>query len=369
MYHNLINKLLALVFLALISNAWAGETKIKSTVIADGLRHPWGLEFLPDGRFLITERDGFLRILDKNGLSKVIPGLPPIAVKAQGGLLDVALDPEFSKNNWVYFTYSATGPGGIGTELGRGKLKNDKIIEFEVLFRLLPKTSSGYHFGSRIVFDDKGYLYITLGDRGDRNRAQDLSDHAGSVIRLNTDGSIPADNPFINVSDKEPEIFSYGHRNPQGAAWHPARKEIWIHEHGPQGGDELNIIEKGTNYGWPLATYGKEYVTGFKIGKTVIPGTAQPVHYWVPSIAPSGMSFYQSDRFPGWNGDLLIGSLKFQELVRLKLNGAKIIKEQRLLSGELGRIRAVKVDATGYIWLLTDSSDGKLVRLEPSNQD
>ncbi len=368
MFHNYKNKtIIVLCLWAVIftQNIYADKSKIKAVTIASGLEHPWGLAFLPDGRFLITERPGRLRILDKTGLSQPIAGLPTITSKSQGGLLDVALHPDYVKNGWIYFTYVAKGQGGIGTELGRGKLKNNQIQEFEVLFRLQPKSNTGVHFGSRIVFDNKGFLYITIGDRGDRQRAQDLTDHAGSVIRLKTDGTVPNDNPFISKKKFKPQIYSYGHRNPQGAIWHPKRKQLWIHEHGPQGGDEINIIQAGGNYGWPLATYGVEYGTGFKIGKKAKSGTIGPIHYWVPSIAPSGMAFYKGNKFSGWDGDLLIGSLKFQQLVRLKLDGNKIVKEWRLLSGELGRIRTVKIDDKGYIWVLTDSKNGKLVRLEP----
>jgi glucose/arabinose dehydrogenase len=241
-----------------------------------------------------------------------------------------------------------------------------KLVQLERLFRLEPKTNAGRHFGSRLVFDKAGYLYITLGDRGDRPRAQRLNDHAGSVIRLHDDGSIPADNPFKKQRRAQPEIFSYGHRNPQGMALHPQTGAVWIHEHGPQGGDEINILRPGANYGWPVITYGVNYGSGTPIGEgTEKKGMVQPLYYWVPSIAPSGMAFYTGDRYPGWEDNLFVGSLKFRLLVRLELKGDRVVKEQRLLEDRLGRIRDVRVGPDDYLYLLTDEDNGKLVRLLP----
>ena len=345
----------------------SSDKRFSITTIADGLQHPWGLAFLPDGNILVTERPGRLRIIKQGQLqSEAIPGLPTITAKGQGGLLDVTLHPDYSKNGWIYFSYVAGTGNKFGTEVGRGRLVDNQIIDWQTLFRLQPKSSSGRHFGSRLLFDRDNYLYISLGDRGERFRAQDLNDHAGSLIRLHDDGSLPADNPFINQQRKQAEIYSYGHRNIQGAAVNPSTGKIWVHEHGPQGGDELNIIEAGKNYGWPVITYGKEYGSGDDIGEgTHKTGMQQPAYYWIPSIAPSGMAFYNGDKFPAWRGNLFVGSLKFRLLVRLELDGTKVVAEERLLKDKLGRIRDVEVGPDGYIYLLTDAENGKLVRLQP----
>jgi glucose/arabinose dehydrogenase len=240
-------------------------------------------------------------------------------------------------------------------------------VDLQVIIRLQRKTATSYHFGSRLLVDQAGHLYITIGDRGDRPRAQDLTDHAGSVIRLHADGSVPKDNPFLSQQGAKPEIYSYGHRNPQGMTLHPESGKVWIHEHGPQGGDELNIIDMGRNYGWPIITYGVNYVIGTSIGEgTHKQGMQQPNYYWVPSIAPSGMAFYSADKFPNWKGSLFVGSLKFQLLVRLILDGDKVVGEERLLKGELGRIRDVRTGPDGFLYLLTDEPNGKLIRLEPA---
>lgn len=338
--------------------------------ITEGLNHPWGMAFLPNGDILVTERPGQLRLIRQGKLqSKAIDGLPEIRAHGQGGLLDVALHPDYEKNGWIYFSYAASEDDfslNVGTEVGRGRLKNNRIVDWQHLFRLEPKTKKRQHFGSRLVFDRENHLYITLGDRGERFRAQDLNDHAGSIIRLNDDGSIPSDNPFVGHNDKQAEIYSYGHRNIQGAALHPLNGQLWTHEHGPQGGDELNIIEAGKNYGWPIITYGKEYGSGKDIGEgTKKVGMQQPLYYWVPSIAPSGMAFYSGDKFPDWRGDLFIGSLKFKLLVRLQFEDNKVVSEQRLLKNKLGRIRDVKNGPDGFLYLLTDADNGKLIRLQP----
>ena len=338
-------------------------------VVTSGLKNPWSLAFLPDGRFLVTERPGRLRMIEADGrlLPQPIAGLPAIRASGQGGLLDVVLHPEFALNRWVYFSYSEPGPEGIGTAVARGRLDGMQLEDTEVLFRLMPKSSSGYHFGSRLVFDRQGYLFVTLGDRGDRPRAQDLTDHAGSVIRLHDDGRIPADNPYVGRSDARPEIYSYGHRNIQGATLHPVSGRLWTHEHGPQGGDEINLPRPGVNHGWPVITYGANYGFGTRIGEgTEKPGMAQPLYYWVPSIAPSGMAFYQGDRFPAWQGDLFIGSLKFRLLVRLRIRDGQVVHEERMLQDALGRIRDVRVGPDGLLYLLTDADNGRLVRLIPA---
>ncbi len=341
----------------------------KTVQLVDGLKHPWSLAFLSPGEVLVTERRGKLFKINLDSASRTeITGLPEIRAKGQGGLLDVVLHPDYEKNGWIYFSFAAPGEGGISTEVARAKLKDSRLVDWQTLFRLLPKTNSGYHFGSRLVFDRQGFLFITLGDRGQRHRSQQLDDHAGSVIRLHDDGRIPVDNPFINTPNARPEIFSYGHRNPQGAALHPVTGRLWIHEHGPQGGDELNLVGSGKNYGWPVISYGEEYGTDTPVGEgTAKPGMEQPLYYWVPSIAPSGMTFYQGDRFPQWQDNLFIGSLKFRLLVRLELDGDRVVSEERLLRDELGRIRDVRTGPDGLLYLLTDAGDGGLYRLEPAN--
>jgi glucose/arabinose dehydrogenase len=335
--------------------------------LVDWLEHPWSVAFLPDGRMLVTERPGRLRIV-KNGVleKKPVEGLPQVAEHGQGGLHDVVLHPKFAENQLVYLAYAARGGDGVGTELARGKLVGDHLEHVQVLFRQEPKGTSGNHFGGRIVFDRAGYVYLTLGDRGEKDRAQKPDDHAGSVIRLHDDGRVPEDNPFFGKPGWKPEKFDLGHRNQQGAAIHPKTGALWTHEHGPQGGDEINIVRRGRNYGWPVITYGVNYGIGTKIGEgTSKPGMEQPIHYWVPSIAPSGMAFYTGDKFPRWQGDLFVGALKDQMLVRLRLDGDRVVKEERMLKGVLGRIRDVRVGPDGYVYLLTDEGRGVLARLEP----
>jgi glucose/arabinose dehydrogenase len=347
----------------------AGALRVR--VLATDLEHPWGLAFLPNGDMLVTERPGRLLRLDPDGRNRrPVSGLPAIAAHGQGGLLDVCLHPRFTDNRLIYLSYAGSGEGGFGTEVARGRLDGTRLTDVEVLFRLQPKSGGGRHFGSRLVFDRNGYLFVTLGDRGDRPRSQRLDDHAGAVIRLRDDGSIPDDNPFSGRPGARPEIYSYGHRNIQGAALHPDTGELWLHEHGPQGGDELNLVRSGRNYGWPVITYGVNYVIGTSIGEgTHKAGMEQPLHYWVPSIAPSGMTFYQGERFPGWRGNILLGSLKFRLLVRLELDGEKVVREERLLVDRLGRIRDVREGPDGLVYLLTDAPDGVLARLEPAFAD
>ncbi|MFZ1641083.1 MAG: PQQ-dependent sugar dehydrogenase [Candidatus Contendobacter sp.] len=368
--------LAAAVLFAAVTIGHAAEPAISSeehdfrvVIVTRGLEYPWGLAFLPDGRRLVTERPGRLRLVAADGAldPQPIEGLPPIAVHGQGGLLDVALHPQFAENGLVYLSYAARGEGGIGTEVARGRLVDHRLEDVKVLFRQQPKSGAGRHFGSRLVFDRQGHLYITLGDRGEMARAQKLDDLAGKIVRLTADGQIPADNPFVNRAGAQMEIYSLGNRNVQGAALHPVTGELWTHEHGPQGGDEVNVIRAGRNYGWPVITYGVEYVIGTKIGEgTHKPGMEQPLHVWVPSIAPSGLAFYQGDRFPRWRGDLFVGALKDQMLVRLRFDGEKPVKEERLLKEALGRIRDVRAGPDGYLYLLTDSSDGVIARLEPA---
>lgn len=349
---------------------------VRAVSVLKGLYHPWGLAFLPDGRMLLTERRGTMRIVDGGKLvEKPVAGIPVAVEHGQGGLLDVALHPKYAENGWIYWTYNAGKPGEFGTELARGKLAGTRespvMTNVEVLFQMQPKSAAGVHFGSRIVFDRQGYLYITLGDRGDSpdkgaaHRAQQLNDHAGKSIRLHDDGRVPADNPFVKTPGARPEIFSFGHRNMQGAALHPETGRVWEHEHGPQGGDEVNVLAAGSNYGWPVITYGANYGSGTKIGEgTTKEGIVAPLHYWVPSIAPSGMAFYTANNFPKWKGNLFVGALAKQTLVRLTLNGERVVSEERMFDGKLGRIRDVRQGPDGNLYLLTDATEGELIRIE-----
>ena len=333
-----------------------------------GLKNPWSVAFLPDGRMLVTERVGRLRLVGLDFRLDPVPieGLPETVAQGQGGLFDVVLHPQYSQNGWIYWAYNAPGAGGWGTTLARGKLKGQRMSEVQVLFSMQPKTRSSQHFGGRIVFDKSGMLYLTLGDRGDKDRAQKLDDHAGSVIRLHDDGRVPADNPFAKRAGALPEKWTLGNRNIQGATLHPKTGELWAHEHGPQGGDEVNVMRSGLNYGWPVITYGVNYGSGTRIGEgDTKPGMVQPLHLWVPSIAPSGMAFVNGSQFPLWADDLLVGALRGQMLVRLVLNGEKVVREERLLQGRVGRIRDVRMGPDGLVYLLTDDAEGALLRLEP----
>ncbi len=367
-------RMLALLVLTAIAHAAQAQTyrsdehSFTITRLVSGLAHPWAVAFLPDGRMLITERGGKLRISKDGKLEpEAVSGLPTVTPHGQGGLMDVVLHPNYAKNGMVYWSYSGRGPDGVGTEVARGKLVGNRIEGAEVLFKQSPKGNTGRHFGSRLVFDRAGFLYITLGDRGEQERAQLPDDHAGSVIRLHDDGKLPKDNPFVGKQGWKPEKFTLGNRNMQGAAFHPVTGLLWTHEHGPQGGDEVNVIRAGVNYGWPVITYGANYGTGTKIGEgTHKEGMAQPLHRWVPSIAPSGMAFYTGERFPRWKGDLFVGALRDLLLVRLRLDGEKVVREERLLRGMLGRIRDVRAAPDGYIYLLTDEPSGVLARLEPA---
>ncbi len=370
---------IALSLLALVSigTQAADFTSAKHTfrvdVVVEGLDHPWGMAFLPGGDLLITERSGKLRrVHDGNLLEQSISGLPEIHAIDQGGLLGITLHPQFATNNMLYLSYTGGSYGDYGTEVIRGTLDDMTLKDTKVIFKALPKQDGGYHFGSRLQFAPDGKLFITLGDRGARpsqgrgQTAQQLDTHLGSLIRINDDGSVPTDNPFVNRPGAKPEIYSYGHRNMQGIALHPQTQLIWTHEHGPQGGDEININRPGANYGWPVITYGVNYVIGTSIGEgTHLAGMEQPVYKWVPSIAPSGMLFYSADRFPGWQGNLFVGSLKFGLLVRLELEGDRVISEERLLDFQFGRIRDVVQGPEGDIWLLTDDTNGKLLRVSP----
>lgn len=320
-------------------------------LIVPDLEIPWGMAFLPDGSMLITEIKGSL-IHAKNGVKTLIENTPDVYSRGQGGFLDVALHPDYKKNGWIYFTYSSkegTEEGG-NTALMRAKLDNGKLIEKQVLYKGAPNTTKPYHFGSRIVFDKQGYVYFTIGDRGEHFvNPQDITKDGGKVYRLKDDGTIPTDNPFYNQSGAKTAIWSYGHRNPQGMTVHPVTGEIWANEHGPQGGDEINIVRKGLNYGWPVICYGINYDGSVLTEKTEMPGMEQPQYYYVPSIAPSGMAFINSNKYGDWKGNLLIGSLKFQYLERLILKDNKVTYREKLLA-DIGRVRNVVMGPDGLIY-------------------
>ncbi|WP_213997124.1 PQQ-dependent sugar dehydrogenase [Arsukibacterium sp.] len=371
---NILTKMLvgSAVLLAFSSGLHAQQTtEIKSEkatlqldVVSEGLEHPWGLAFLADGKMLVTERAGRMRYVNADGsLSKPISGLPDITVAGQGGLLDIVLHPQFNQNNQIFFSYNEPGASGSSTAVARATLKDNALSNLQVIFSAQPKFESRHHFGGRLVFADNGDLFITLGDRGQRrDDAQTLDTHHGKVVRVTTDGS-PADaNPYLEQNNALADVWSYGHRNIQGAALHPQTKQLWTHEHGPQGGDEINIARADHNYGWPEITYGEEYGGG-KIGKTKQDGMEQPLHYWVPSIAPSGMTFYTGELFKPWQQNLLVGSLKFGQLVRLELNGENVSHEERIMIGQ--RIRDVRQGPDGAVYLLTDRKDGQILRLTP----
>ena len=357
-------------------NTWAQDRSsvissekqaFRLVTLLNGLENPWSLAFLPDGQMLVTERAGRLRLVSQDFKlnPKPIDGLPEVVAQGQGGLFDVVLHPQYAQNGWIYWAYNAPGQGGWGTAMARGKLQGHRMTDVQVLFSMQPKTRSSHHFGGRIVFDQAGFLYLTLGDRGDKDRAQKLNDHAGSVIRLHDDGRVPEDNPFVKREGALAEKWTLGNRNMQGAAVHPQTGQLWTHEHGPQGGDEVNVMRSGLNYGWPVITYGVNYGLGTKIGVGQAKvGLEQPLHAWVPSIAPSGMAFVSGSHFPQWQGNLLVGALRGQMLVRLTLDGEKVLGEERLLQGR-SRLRDVRMGPDGFVYLLTDEAQGALLRLEP----
>ncbi|WP_240221681.1 PQQ-dependent sugar dehydrogenase [Rheinheimera hassiensis] len=360
----------ALIALAIAPAAQADDLKTEKTPltvssVTSGLKHPWGMAFLPDGKVLVTERNGGMIVVDAEGnKSAPLAGLPEVDARGQGGLLDVALSPDFATDSTIYFSFSEPGTDSNSTAVASAKLSGDKLTDVKVIFSQQPKYKSNHHFGSRLVFDKNGELFITTGDRGSqRDQAQKLDNHIGKVIRINTDGTPAKDNPYIKDSNAKPEVWSYGHRNIQGAALHPQTGALWTHEHGPQGGDEINIAQPSKNYGWPVITYGEEYGGGV-IGKKEQSGLEQPLHYWVPSIAPSGLMFYTADMFSEWKNNMLVGSLKFGQLVRLELDGEKVSHEERIMIGH--RIRDVEQGPDGAVYLLTDSSDGQLLRLTPA---
>jgi glucose/arabinose dehydrogenase len=345
-------------------NTKAGTIKVET--VATGLSHPWGLAFLPDGRMLVTERSGTLRLVSKDGkLSPPLSGVPQVIVAGQGGLLDVAIDPDFKSNNLVYLTYSEPGEGGASTAVARGKLGESGLDGVEVIFRQEPKVEGGNHFGSRLVFAPDGKLFVTLGERFTFAPAQDLTNDLGKIVRINPDGSVPKDNPFVGRKDARPEIWSYGHRNPQGAAIHPETGKLWETEFGPMGGDELNIPQAGQNYGWPVVSWGSHY-DGRAIPKPPThPEFADAIYHWNPVISPSGITFYTGDAIPPWRGNLLIAGLSSQAIVRLTLDGEKVVGEERIPMG--ARIRDVVQGPDGAVYALTDEGNGEILRLTLEN--
>ncbi|MGY3794161.1 PQQ-dependent sugar dehydrogenase [Aquimarina sp. 433] len=325
-------------------------------IIVPDLEIPWGMVWLPDNSMLITEKKGEL-IHYKEGIKKTIGNVPEVYNRNQGGLLDIETHPQYSKNGWLYITYSSKegSEKGGNTALIRAKLQNDQLTSIETLYKGAPNTTRGHHFGSRIEFDDDGYVYFSIGDRGNRDEnPQDITRDGGKIYRLQDNGGIPNDNPFVNDQTSKKAIFSFGHRNPQGMAIHPTTGKIWVHEHGPRGGDEINIIEKGLNYGWPVITYGINYSGTSITDITSKEGMEQPVYYWVPSIAPSGMDFVTSDIYPDWKNDLLVGSLKFQYLELVELDKNKVIGRKKLLDG-IGRVRNVRQGPDGYIYVAVEN--------------
>ena len=334
-------------------------------IVVKGIRNPWGMAFPINGGIFITEKAGKL-LFHKEGTTTEILGLPNVHVRGQGGLMDIELHPNYAENGWVYLSYvSSEGSGkGGNTAILRGKVKGNQLVEQQLLYKAVPNTTKGQHFGSRLEFDDAGYLYFSVGDRGNRDvNPQDINRDGGKIYRIYDDGRIPQDNPFVDVPDAKKAIYSFGHRNPQGIAKHPETGKIWSHEHGPRGGDEINIVEKGKNYGWPVITYGINY-SGTKIThETARQGMEQPIYQWTPSIAPCGMTFVTSDKYPGWKGSLLVGSLSFQYLERLVLENNTVVAREKLLNG-MGRVRNVRQAPDGYIYV---GIEGKgIYRLVPN---
>lgn len=339
------------------------STPLRVEQVLTGLSIPWGIAMLPDDQALLTERPGTLSLVDlKAGTRSPVSGVPAVAAVNQGGLLDVALHPQYPNQNWVYLCYSVAIEGGSSTRLARYSLQDQALTNEEILHTGVPALRSGHHFGCRIQFDGKGHVFFSIGDRGERDLAQKLDNDSGKIHRLKDDGAVPADNPFVDQPQARPSIWSYGHRNPQGLRFRPGSTELWSHEHGPRGGDEINLVERGRNYGWPVITFGREY-HGPKIGVgTAQDGMEQPALQWTPSIGPSGMIFYDSDRIPGWRGSILSGAMALTHLNRVTLDGTRAHEAERVFEGRSWRIRDVEQDAEGRIYLLTDN--GWLLRVD-----
>ncbi len=345
------------------------QSSIRLEMVADNLSHPWSVAFLPGGGYLISERDGLLKFVSADGTQSAVPGTPEVFAHGQGGLLDIALSPEFETDRTVFMTFSQGSPEGAGTSVFRARLADDneglRLADGKTIFAANNKAYGGRHFGSRLAFAPDGNLFMTLGDRGDGPRAQNPAEHTGSVLRLTRDGEPAPGNPFLATDGYKPEIWSIGHRNPQAAAINPATGMLWTVEHGARGGDEVNIPEAGKNYGWPVISYGRHY-SGAKIGEGASkPGMEQPIHYWDPSIAPSGMAFVTSNTYPDWKGDLLVGALRGRHLAKLDLEGNSVVGEEKLLTGLGERIRDVRQAPDGFLYILTDSNNGRLIRLVP----
>jgi aldose sugar dehydrogenase len=330
------------------------------------LEQPWSIAFLPDGRILVTERPGRLRMFANGRLEPPLGGVPKVYASNQGGLLDVCLHPQFATNRVLYLSYSGEGPGGAATTVARAELADGALRGVTTIFRALPDTSGGLHFGSRIAFDRAGLMYVTAGERYQMNRAQDLRDLAGKIVRLKDDGSVPPDNPFVGQAGARPEIFTFGHRNPQGLAMHPETGRMWETEHGPRGGDELNLLKAGANYGWPRATHGIDYSGAIISPHKSLPGMEDPVRVWVPSISPCGLCFYTGDKFPGWKGSVFTGALSNDALFRIELEGERYRGEERLLVDRLPYIRDVRQGPDGLLYLVTHTDAGGLFRIEPA---
>lgn len=347
-------------------NFSSDKADFRLETVVQNLEHPWSLAFLPDGSMLVTEREGRLRMIRNGSLVDApIGGVPELVVSGQGGLLDVILHPDFEKNQVLFLSYAHRNRDGMTTRVARARLNDDRLSDVEVIFEALPRSNTSRHFAGRMEFDQDGHLYISVGDRGDMDRAQDNADDAGGVHRITTDGAPAPGNPFLDASGVNETFFTTGNRNIQGMTIHPETGEIWSHEHGPRGGDEINIIRAGTDYGWPTITYGIDY-SGLPItDETKKEGMAQPLHYWDPSIAPSGMAFYTGDLFPQWQGDLFVGALKMRKLVRLRIEDGKVTEEEDLLTDLGERIRDVRMGPDGALWLLTDSPRGKVYRMVP----
>ena len=344
--------MLILTFSCKIKSQNNTQNTIDYEVVVKELNIPWGFTFLPDNSILITEKEGEL-IHFKDGKKTIVSGMPEVTLRGQGGLLDIEKHPNFKENNLIYFTYaSSEGEGsGANTTLMSAKFENNQLTNQKVLYKATPNSRKGQHFGSRIVFDKENHVYFSIGDRGNRDEnPQDITRDCGKIYRLNDDGTIPNDNPFVDVDNAKKAIFSYGHRNPQGMEINPFTNEIWSHEHGPKGGDEINIVQKGKNYGWPVISYGVNY-SGSKFTEiTEKEGMEQPLHYWTPSIAPSGMAFINSDKYPNWKGNLLVGSLKFEYIANCTLENGKVIKEEKILEG-LGRVRSIEQGNDGFMYV------------------
>jgi len=345
------------------------EETFRVVELIGGLEHAWAVDWLPDGRLLITERPGRMLLVEADS-TRQLSNVPEVWAANQGGMLDVRVAPNYEETGWIYFSYSLRKGDTGGTVLSRARLDGTSLTDVEELYRQTPFLPPDYHFGSRIAFLDDGTLVVTMGERGQRREETvDIptpTTSVGTTVRLNMDGSIPDDNPFVGSDEGRDEVYSYGHRNQQGMAIHPQTGAIWQHEHGPHGGDELNLIEPGANYGWPDVSYGDTYATQSPIGGTEAPGVTNPVEYWDPSPALSGMAFYTGDKFPNWQNDLFMGALARQKVLRLTLDGEEVTHQEELLRTELGRIRDVAVGPDGYLYLLTDASEGGLYRLEPT---